>query len=100
MCFVFRERKRRTSTVAPPHVRPTTNGWYAKWKLGWNMYTLHKCFCTFGTDLYAQSVLINIISASELSRNLIKSALLVGYTVQTLSLSLSLSPPINGVGFF
>ncbi len=36
-------------------------------------------FCTFGADLYSQSVLINKISASELSRKLIKSALLVGY---------------------
>ncbi len=32
----------------------------------------------FGTDLYAQSVLINKISASELGRKLIKVALLVG----------------------
>ncbi len=43
------------------------------------MYTLHACFCTFGTDLYAQSVLINRISASELSRNFIRDPLLVGY---------------------
>ncbi len=35
-------------------------------------------FCTFGADLYAQSVLINKISASELSRKFMKSALLVG----------------------
>ena len=35
-------------------------------------------FSTFGTDLYVQSVLINKISASELSRKFIKSALLVG----------------------
>ena len=35
-------------------------------------------FCTFGTDLHAQSMFINKISASELSRNFIKSALLVG----------------------
>ena len=32
----------------------------------------------FGADLYAQSVLINKISASELRRKYIKSALLVG----------------------
>ncbi len=51
---------------------------YAKWKLSRNMYTLHKRFSTFGTDLYAQSVLINNISASDLSRKLIKGALLVG----------------------
>ncbi len=39
---------------------------------------MHTHFCTFGTDSYAQSVLINNISASELSRKFIKSALLVG----------------------
>ncbi len=35
-------------------------------------------FCTFGADLYAQSVLFSKISASELSRKFIKTALLVG----------------------
>ncbi len=34
--------------------------------------------CTFGADLYAQSMLISKLSASELSRKFIKSALLVG----------------------
>ncbi len=33
----------------------------------------------FGAYLHARSVLINKISAAELSRKLIKSALLVGY---------------------
>ena len=43
------------------------------------MYTLHTRFRTFGADLNdAQSVIINTISASELSRKIIKSALLVG----------------------
>ncbi len=42
------------------------------------MYTLHTRFCTFGADLHAQSVLINKISASEISRKFINSALLVG----------------------
>ncbi len=42
------------------------------------MYTLHTPFCKFGTDLYAQSVLISKISASELSRKFIGTALLVG----------------------
>ena len=42
------------------------------------MYTLHTLFCMFGADLCAQSVLLNKISASELSRKFIKSALLVG----------------------
>ena len=41
------------------------------------MYTLHTHYCTFGADLQAQSVLSNKISASEVSRNFIKSALLV-----------------------
>ncbi len=41
------------------------------------MYTF---FCTFGSKSYAQSVLINIFSASELSRRFVKSALLVGST--------------------
>ncbi len=43
-----------------------------------NAYTF---FCTFGTDLYVQSVLTMKISASELSRKFIKSALLVGYNL-------------------
>ena len=55
---------------------PTTNGGgMQKWKLSWNC--IHIAY-TFGTDLNAQSVLINKTSASELSRKLIKSALLVG----------------------
>ncbi len=39
---------------------------------------LHSRFCMFGTDLYAQSALINKISASEFTRKVIKGALLVG----------------------
>ena len=65
--------------VTPLMSYPTTNGGMQKWKLSRNMYTLHTRFCTFGTNLHAQSVLINKISASELSRKFIKSALLVGY---------------------
>ncbi len=57
---------------------PNHQRWYAKWKLSRNTYTLHTRFCTFGADLYAQSVLSNKISASELSRKFIESALLVG----------------------
>ena len=46
---------------------------YAKWNLSWNYrYTLHTCFCMFGTNLYAQSVLINKISASQLSQKFVK----------------------------
>ena len=37
-----------------------------------------RAFCTFGADSCAQSVLINKLSASELSRKFIKGALLVG----------------------
>ncbi len=65
-----REKKKREP---PNHQR-----WYAKWKLSRNMSTLHAHFCTFGTDLYAQSVMISKISASELRRKSIKSELLVG----------------------
>ncbi len=59
---------------------PNQQWWYAKWKLSRNMYTLHaRFFRTFGADLHAPSVLISKISASELSRKFIKSALLVGF---------------------
>ncbi len=60
---------------------PNHHRWYAKCKLSRNAYTLCSCFCTFGTDLCARSVLINKISASELRRKFIKSALLVGRIV-------------------
>ncbi len=59
---------------------PNHQSWHAKRKLSQKMCTLRTCFCMFGGDLYAQSVLINKISASELRRNFIKSALLVGTT--------------------
>ncbi len=49
-----------------------------KAQLEYTVYTLHTRFCTLGVDLYAQSVLINKISASELRQEFIKSALLVG----------------------
>ena len=42
------------------------------------VYTLHTCYCMFGGDLYANSVLINKNFASELGRKFIKSASLVG----------------------
>ena len=59
--------------------RPNHQRWHAEWKLSRNMYyTLRTRFHTFGADLHAQSVLINKISASELSRKFAKSALLVG----------------------
>ena len=37
------------------------------------IYTMHTRFCTFGVDLYAQSVIINKIPASELSQKFVKS---------------------------
>ncbi len=54
---------------------PNHQRWYAKRKPGWNVYKSHTRFCTFGTNLHAQSVLTDKISASELRR----SAWLVGY---------------------
>ncbi len=51
-----------------------------------HVYTLHTNFCTFAVDLYAQLVLINKISASELSRKFIKSKLLVGYLLLPIDL--------------
>ena len=59
---------------SPPH--PTTNGGMQN---GSSVYTLHTRFCRFDADLHAQSVIIDKISASELSRKFIKSALLVGH---------------------
>ncbi len=65
-----------THQLFPNHQR-----WHAKWKLSWNIYTFHTRFCTFGADLYAQSLLISKISAPELSQKFIKSALLVGFSL-------------------
>ncbi len=88
------------------------------------MYTLRtRFFARFGADLYAQSVIINRISASELSWKFIESALLVGQALcffclgistptptyqhnsspggcsgaGSLSLPASLSPPLEGI---
>ncbi len=76
-CVCERERERRRERErerdGPNHQR-----WYAKWKLSRNMYALHARFCTFDADLHAQSALRNKISASDLSRKFIESALLVG----------------------
>ena len=58
---------------------PTTNGGMQNGSsVGICTHRVH-VFCTFGSDLHAQSVLIDEISASELSRKFIKSELLVGY---------------------
>ena len=58
---------------APNHQR-----WHAKWKFGRNAYTFRTRLRTFDSDLHAQSVIINKISASELTKKFVKSALLVG----------------------
>ncbi len=79
---------------APNHQR-----WYAKCKLSCNIYTLLIRFCTFGADLYAQSVLINKNSASELTRKFIKSAGLVGQAHLTCAYEIGASylplPPLS-----
>ncbi len=58
---------------------PTTNGGMQNRGSVGACYTLRTRFRTFCVDLYAQSVLVDKISASELSRKFIKSAVLVGY---------------------
>ncbi len=85
-----RSKRRKSSCDFPSacckqtkQVRPTTNRGMQKWDLSFSTYTLHTRFFTFGADLYAQSVIINKISATELSRKLIKSALLVGRTIES-----------------
>ncbi len=60
---------------------PTTKGGMQNGKVSRNVYTMHARFCTFGADAHAQSMLISKVSASELSRKFIKSALLVGVAV-------------------
>ncbi len=52
---------------------PTTNGGAQNGELSWNTYT----FFT-NANLYGQSVIVNKISASELSWKFTKGALLVG----------------------
>ncbi len=61
------------------HHNPTTNGGGTQngSSVGICTHCMH-VFCTFGTDLYAQSVLNNKISALEITRKFIKRALLVG----------------------
>ncbi len=85
-CLIGRNRFYSSWTNAISHTRthtPNHQRWYAKEMLSWNTYTLHTCFCTLGNDLHAQLVIINKISASELRRKFIKSALLVGHTCDT-----------------
>ena len=59
-------------------VYPTTNGGMQnESSVGICTCCIH-AFALLGTDLYAQSVLINKIYASELSQKFVKSALLIG----------------------
>ncbi len=53
--------------------------WHANWKLRICKRCIHVRKHVWAPDLYAQLVIINKISASELSRKLNKSALLVGH---------------------
>ena len=69
------------NTHTPSICHPTTNG---SMQSGSRLGIRTRCmpiFCTFCADLLAQSVLINKISASELSRKFIKGALLVGQSL-------------------
>ena len=50
---------------------PNQQRWHAKWKLSRNAYATHSRLCTFCVNSQAPSVLIDKISASELSRKLI-----------------------------
>ena len=66
-------------TVKLAPCQPNHQQRYAKCKLGREyVHVAHTFFARLGTDLCAQSVLNNKISASELSGKFIKSTLLVG----------------------
>ena len=61
------------------YYNPTTNGGMQNGSsVGIRTHFIH-VFARFGTNLHAQPVLVNKISASELSRKFIKSALSVGW---------------------
>ena len=95
--FSLSPRRTRVEKMGNRVCLPNHQRWRAKWKLSRNVHTLHTRFGTFGTELYAQSVLSNKISALELTRKFIKSALLVGFSV---SFSLSLSLSLSQIGAF
>ncbi len=70
--FTWCENVYCTSTTQPPTVAS---------KMKAQLEHVTRCihvFAHLGADTYAQSVLINKISASELSRKSVESALLVG----------------------
>ncbi len=59
----------RLNVLIPNHQR-----WHAEWKLSRNRYTMRaRFFAHLGANSHAQSELNSKISASELSRNFIKS---------------------------
>ncbi len=69
---------------------PNHQLWCAKWKLSRNVYTLRTRFLhVLAPDLRARPVPINKISASELSQKSIKSALLVGLDMKTLTVKIA-----------
>ncbi len=68
---------------------PTTNGRMLSGSSAGLCAHCVSIFCTFGANFYAQSVLISKISASEISRKFIKSAI-VGWVGLTVPVSVQL----------
>ncbi len=63
-------------------LHPTANGGMQNGSsVGIRTRCITRCFCTFRTDSYAQSVLHNKILPPELRRKFTKSALLVGHSL-------------------
>ncbi len=76
-------------------VYPTTNGGMQNGSsVDIHTHCVH-VFARFGADLYVQSVLIDKICASELSRKFIESVLLVGSVLPQLSLVLGCSTALG-----
>ena len=65
-----------TIAAAAAAAMPNHQRWYAKWKLGWNICSIRIARLALICKL--SRWLVSKISASELSRKFIKSALLVG----------------------
>ena len=68
------EKKRKGGRELGPCAQPPTVACKMEAQLG-HAHILCTCFCTYGADLYVQSAHSNKISASELGRKFIKSAL-------------------------
>ena len=75
---LVQEKKMRKSLLYCSHSRLPNHHqrWYAKMEA-----RLEYIRYTFGANLFAQSVLINKLSALDLGREFIESALLVGYVL-------------------